>query len=45
MTYFGEMDQKGWEKGRTVPGYRSERWRKDACGAWIARDPAGTYTN
>ena len=25
-----------WEKGQTVDGYDNTKYRKDACGAWIA---------
>ena len=41
MTYSDEVIHKVWEKGRTVPGFGPERWRKDECGAWIARDQYG----
>lgn len=27
-----------WEKGRKVPGYNYEVFRKDQCGAWIKRE-------
>lgn len=27
-----------WEKGIVVPDYDSKRYRKDACGAWMAWD-------
>ena len=30
-----------WEKGRKVPDYDPSKFRKDACGAWIARDKYG----
>ena len=30
-----------WEKGITEPHYDSEKFRKDACGAWIAWDRYG----
>lgn len=32
-----DIVQKVWEKGHVVPGYDSGRYRKDVCGAWIAR--------
>ena len=41
MTFSEEVIQGVWEKGRAVTGYRPERWRKDECGAWIARDQYG----
>lgn len=25
-----------WRKGRAVPGYDPSKYRKDACGAWMA---------
>lgn len=34
-----------WNKGRIVPGYDSNQWRKDACGAWIARNKYGDITH
>jgi hypothetical protein len=45
VTFSDAVVQAVWEKGAVVPGADPEQWRKDACGAWIARDPAGTYTN
>ncbi len=33
--------QKVWEKGGVVQGYGPEKYRKDACGAWIQRDYYG----
>jgi len=33
--------QKVWEKGKIVPNYSSADWRKDECGAWIARNQYG----
>ena len=39
---FSEVDvQRVWEKASVAHGYRPERWRKDACGAWVARDQYG----
>jgi 5-methylcytosine-specific restriction endonuclease McrA len=29
--------QQVWEKGRIIPGYDSNVWRKDQCSAWIGR--------
>ncbi|MBI2842219.1 MAG: HNH endonuclease [Armatimonadetes bacterium] len=34
-----------WEKGEVIPGYDSSKWRKDRCGAWIARDKYGDRTS
>jgi len=30
-----------WRKGQTVPGYDSNKWRKDTCGAWMKRTEYG----
>lgn len=30
-----------WQKGRIVSDYDPSKFRKDACGAWIARDQFG----
>ena len=30
-----------WEKGRVIDGVDSSKFRKDACGAWIARNKFG----
>src|SRR5947208_8825806 len=31
-----------WNKATVVPGYDAARYRKDRCGAWIARSSYGT---
>ena len=33
-----EKKQDVWEKGTVVPNYDASKYRKDACGAWIAWD-------
>ena len=30
-----------WERAKRVDGYDADRFRKDACGAWIIRDNYG----
>ena len=30
-----------WRKGRVVPGYDANMYRKDTCGAWIERSQHG----
>lgn len=30
-----------WNKGKTVSGYYSGKWRKDACNAWMRKDLYG----
>lgn len=30
-----------WRKGRVVPGVDPNKWRKDACGAWISYSQYG----
>jgi hypothetical protein len=36
-----EMIQNVWEKGKVVSNNDSSKWRKDECGAWIARNKHG----
>lgn len=36
-----EMIQKVWEKGKEVSNNNANEWRKDDCGAWIARNKYG----
>ena len=36
-----ELINKIWKKGRPVDGVDSSKFRKDACGAWIARNKFG----
>lgn len=36
-----EMIQNVWEKGKVVTNNDSSKWRKDECGAWIARNKHG----
>jgi hypothetical protein len=31
-----------WQKGKAVAGQNPAEWRKDACGAWIARAQYGS---
>lgn len=39
MSNFSEEKiQQVWEKGTTVPGYDSTKYRKDVCDAWMQRD-------
>lgn len=33
--------QAVWEKGKIVPRYDPDKWRKDACDAWMSRDQYG----
>lgn len=33
--------QKVWEKGETVSNNDPAEWRKDECGAWMARNQYG----
>jgi hypothetical protein len=41
MSFTDEMIQQVWEKGKTVPNYNKDKWRKDQCGAWISREKYG----
>jgi len=36
-----EIIQKVWEKGKSVSNNNADEWRKDDCGAWIARNKYG----
>lgn len=36
-----DKKKKVWEKGTIVPNFDPERFRKDACGAWISWDRYG----
>ena len=33
-----------WQKGRVVPGYDPNEFRKDSCGAWMKRSDYGQTT-
>jgi hypothetical protein len=36
---FAEQEvQPVWEKGRRIQNQDANKWRQDACGAWIGRD-------
>ena len=37
MTWTKDQVQEVWNKGKTVEKFDPEKWRKDACGAWISR--------
>jgi hypothetical protein len=41
MSYTEITIQKVWDKGATVENADSRFWRKDQCGAWIARNHYG----
>jgi hypothetical protein len=41
MAFSEEIIQKVWEKGTAVPGFDSNLYRKDQCGAWITRKEYG----
>ncbi len=43
LSFSDAVVQKVWEKAKPQPGYGPERWRKDECGAWIARDQYGNH--
>lgn len=36
-----EMIKNVWEKGKVVANNDPSKWRKDECGAWIARNKHG----
>lgn len=41
MTISEDIKKQVWEKGRVVSNYNPDKYRKDACGAWIAWDKYG----
>jgi hypothetical protein len=41
MSFPQEVIQAVWEKGKIVPGYNPNEWRKDECNAWIGRNQYG----
>ena len=41
MEVTDELKQLVWDKGVIVPTVDESKYRKDACGAWIARDRYG----
>jgi hypothetical protein len=41
-TIWTEQDIRAvWDKGELVEKFNPDRWRKDACGAWISRQQHG----
>jgi len=45
MNWSDETIQSVWQKAAKVEGYDEEKYRKDACGAWIMRDKYGETHN
>ena len=41
MAFTAQQIEYVWSKGTKVPNYDPAKYRKDACGAWIARDKYG----
>jgi len=41
VSFTEDTIQKVWEKGTVVPNNDPKVWRKDQCGAWIARNQYG----
>lgn len=41
MSFSDEMVQKVWGKGKTVPNYDKDKYRKDQCDAWMIREKHG----
>ena len=41
MSWSEDQIQDAWDRAITVEGYDKDRFRKDACGAWIIRDKYG----
>ena len=45
MAWSQETIQAVWEKGKTVSNNNPTEWRKDECGAWIARNHYGNRSS
>lgn len=45
MNFTDEQIKIAWEGAQVVAGYNSDKYRKDACGAWIAWDKYGNQDN
>lgn len=45
MNYTEEQKVLAWRAAQEVEGYNPGRYRKDACGAWIAWDKYGNLDN
>ncbi|HEX9019993.1 MAG TPA: HNH endonuclease signature motif containing protein [Nitrospirota bacterium] len=47
-TYGNQFDQSTvnnvWNKGTIVPGYDSNQYRKDTCGAWMQKSAYGNVS-
>jgi hypothetical protein len=41
LTSEEEKVQQVWEKGKMISGYDKDKYRKDACDAWMRRDKYG----
>lgn len=41
MYFTEEQKNSAWDNAQLVDGYKPDKYRKDACGAWIARDKYG----
>lgn len=41
MAWTEEQIQSAWDRAKPEEGYDKNRFRKDACGAWIIRDKYG----
>jgi hypothetical protein len=41
MIWTEEDIQAVWCRGEIVEGFKPDKWRKDACGAWMSRDRYG----
>jgi hypothetical protein len=37
MRWTEEQIEEVWKQGQTADNYHPEKWRKDACGAWMSR--------
>ncbi len=43
MAFTDNLIQTVWNKARIVEGFDKDRFRKDACGAWIQRSEYGNH--
>jgi hypothetical protein len=41
MSWTEQQIQSVWDRGQAVEKFNPQKWRKDACGAWISRDQHG----
>lgn len=45
MSFTQEQIKSAWETAQIVDGYNPDKYRKDACGAWISWEKYGVTDN